>query len=134
MDEDAGVSSDLRDRMDDHRRSTADGGTLVVSPQEGYVGESVTLKGRNLQPDRGYEVVWHSTDGQWGVLEAHEIVGPQYRPRTETVATVETDDAGSFDETWTVPEDYGGAHRLELRQAGEAVAETELEIVPARSS
>ncbi|MFC7134704.1 MULTISPECIES: hypothetical protein [Salinibaculum] len=131
MDDDSGISADLEDRLREHRSGTDDTpGRLALSDAEGYVGDTITLRGRDLAPDREYEVVWHSTDGEWAVLRAHEILGPQYTPRTDTIATPETDDAGAFDAEWTVPEDYGGVHRIEVRDDGEAVASAEFEVTP----
>jgi hypothetical protein len=130
MDDDPDLSSDLRDSLQDHRRGTgATSGTLVLSDQAGYVGDTITLKGRNFPPNERHEIVWHSVTGQWGVLEANEVVGPQYQPRTEALGSVDTDADGEFDEPLTVPQDYGGAHRIELR-SGETVARAEFEITP----
>jgi len=125
------LSADLQEKMEQHRQGEAGAsGTLVPSASEGYVGDTLTLQGRNLAPECDYDIVWNSTDGSWGVLRAHEIVGPQYRPRTDTIATVTTDETGAFDEEWTVPEDYGGGHRIEVRRDGETVADADFEIVP----
>ena len=117
--------------MEQHRRGGDPPGTLVLSQQEGYVGDSILLRGRNLPAEESFEVTWRSSKGRWGILQANEIVGPQYQPRTDTIATVETDESGAFDESWTVQEDYGGAHTVELRTTdGEPVDQAEFEIVP----
>jgi hypothetical protein len=106
-------------------------GTLVLSDEAGYVGDTITFKGRNLPPETTFDIQWRSVTGSWGLLQAHEVVGPQYRPRTDTIATVETDGSGSFDETWTVPQDYGGTHRIQLAdEAGETAATAEFDINP----
>ncbi|MEF8908224.1 MAG: hypothetical protein V5A13_10215 [Haloarculaceae archaeon] len=131
MDDESGLSSDLQETLRDHRGGGQDAnGTLVLSDNQGYVGDTVTLQGRNLQPDSEYEVVWHTTAGSWGVLEANRVVGPQYQPRTVTVITVRTDDGGSFDHEWTIPEDYGGSHRVTVEDDGATVARSEFEIRP----
>ena len=106
-------------------------GTLVVTPDRAYVGDTVEISGRNLPPEDSFDLVWHSVDGEWAILEANEVVGPQYHPREEHVTTVTTDDRGSFDWEWEVPEDYGGEHTIELRTAsGQTVTETALHISP----
>jgi hypothetical protein len=106
-------------------------GTLVLSDDDGYVGDTVTIQGRNLPVNEQYDLRWRSVNGEWGVLRAHEIVGPQYRPRTDTICTVETDDSGGFDESYTIPQDYGGDHTIELvDDEGERVASAELEVIP----
>jgi len=131
MSNETGVSSDVEATLGRHRRGSGSDGNLVLSDKEGYVGDEITLKGRNFPAGQEYELLWHSTEGQWGVLEANEVVGPQYRPRTDTITTVETNEAGEFDEVWTVPEDYGGAHRVRIRDdGGETVAQSEFTITP----
>ncbi|MFC7134700.1 MULTISPECIES: hypothetical protein [Salinibaculum] len=106
-------------------------GTLVLSDREGYVGDTLVLKGRNFPPNERFEIQWESVQGRWGVLQAHEIVGPQFRPRTDTIATVEADAAGKFDEEWTIPEDYGGTHQLSVTDGdGQSIADAEFEIRP----
>jgi hypothetical protein len=132
MRDDSDRSQAARDaRRERQGAGDAGGGLLVPSEEECYVGDTVTLKGRNLPPGEEVEVVWHSVEGEWGVLEADRIVGPQYRPRTDLLDTVVVDDDGRFDEEWTVPQDYGGSHTLELQDGdGETLAEADLAIVP----
>jgi hypothetical protein len=115
----------------DEGQTTAGTGTLVLDSEEGYVGDTITFRGLNLPPNEQFDLRWQSVSGEWGVLQAHEIVGPQYRPRTDTIATVESDSDGRFEMEWTVPEDYGGDHRIRLVNGdGGDIAETEFEIIP----
>ena len=129
-------SSDLSEKLAEHRRGAGTRGTLAVSPREAYVGDEITIRGRNFPAGEAYDIRWHSVDGSWGVLRGHEIVGPQFRPRTETILTVETDEDGAFDAEWTIPEDYGGGHRIEAVAdsgsggQGEPVSDAEIEVVP----
>jgi hypothetical protein len=139
-------TSDMTDRPDEstarHGRTsrrqgegTERSGTLVLSDEKAYVGDTVTFKGRNFPPGEAFDVVWHSVQGSWGVLQANEIVGPQFRPRSETIFPVEADDSGAFDAEWTVPDEYGGSHRVEVQAEAAAddedpVASAELELVP----
>ncbi|MFC7132474.1 MULTISPECIES: hypothetical protein [Salinibaculum] len=106
-------------------------GTLALSEAEGFVGDTLGLRGEDLPANEQFQVVWNTVDGEWGTLRAHEVTGPQYRPRTETIATVETDASGTFGTEWTVPEDYGGEHRVEVVDASdETVAAATYEITP----
>ena len=131
MDDEKTISSELRDTLQRHRSGGNSEATLVLSDREGNVGDRVTLKGRNLPPEAEFDLVWHSTDGRWGVLQGNEVVGPQYRPRTEEIATVTTDGSGRFDETWTIPQDYGGSHRINVTKSGRGtIATAEFELVP----
>lgn len=130
MDRKSSVSRDLEERLDTHREGDHTG-ILMLSESEGYVGDTITLKGRNLTPDEEYELLWNSVVGRWGVLEANEIVGPQYQPRTDTMLTVTTDDNGRFEVDWEVPDDYGGEHTIAVQSSdGTTKAEATYEIRP----
>ncbi|MFB6110232.1 MAG: hypothetical protein ABEJ60_05085 [Halodesulfurarchaeum sp.] len=126
------ISANLRDRLEEHRDSGGkQSGTLVLSDEEGLVGETITIKGRNLPATESLEVVWHSVDGEWGVLKANELLNPQYRPRTDTILEVQTDESGSFTEEWQVQQDYGSEHKIEVRdESGTALASTTFVINP----
>jgi hypothetical protein len=132
MDDEATLSSDLEDTLEDHRRGAQGAqGNLVLSDQVGYVGDTITFRGRNCVPNQQFQLEWHSSQGRWGVLEANEVVGPQYQPRRETILTVTTDDSGEFDQEWEVDEDYGGAHTVQLQHMdGTAVDQASFEIKP----
>ncbi|MFB6150753.1 MAG: hypothetical protein ABEJ40_03000 [Haloarculaceae archaeon] len=104
--------------------------TLELSTHDGYVGDTITLDGRGFPVDEELTVRWHSSEGQWGILEAREVTGPQYQHRVESVLTVETDESGEFTEEWTIPEDYGGSHVLDVRYGNETLATANFEITP----
>jgi len=132
MDDESGLSSDVKESLQSHRRGGQQTqGTLVLSDREGYVGDTITFKGRNLPANERFEIEWSSSQGSWGVLEANEVVGPQYQPRTETVASVTSDEDGRFDYEWEIVDDYGGSHKIELIDSGgEIVDRTDFEIKP----
>lgn len=129
MDGDSGISNELEERLGKHRESDHTG-VLVLSSSEGYVGDTITLKGRNLEPNETHEILWHSSVGKWGVLEGNEVIGPQYQPRTDTITTVTADEDGRFEETWEIPEDYGGEHTIELRIGEKTVDEATYTVRP----
>jgi hypothetical protein len=126
------ISADLRDRLQEHRDSGgAQQGTLVLSDDAGCVGDTLTLKGRNLPAETSLDVVWHSVQGEWGVLRGNELLDPQYSPRTDTILSVTTDEDGSFTADWQVQQDYGGEHVVELHdEDGVTVASAEYSIEP----
>jgi hypothetical protein len=106
-------------------------GTLTLSEGSGYVGDTLTIRGEGLPPNDSVEIRWHSTWGRWGVIEANEIVGPQYQSEVRELATVTTDDDGVFTHEWTVFEDYGGAHTVVLTDGeGTVFDQTRFEILP----
>lgn len=128
----AEISSELRETLEEfHEPRSGEGGTLVLSEQKAYVGDTVTLEGHNFPPEYDLELRWHTAEGEWGMIAMNEVIGPQYSPRIETIGTVTTDTAGSFEHRWSIPEDYGGAHTVEARSPeGDTMAEAQLSITP----
>lgn len=125
------ISEELRGSLQRHRGETGTDAQLVPEREEVHVGDDLTLHGRDLPAETSVTVVWHTVDGSWAVLEANEVVGPQYSPRTETLTTATTDEDGRFDETVTVPEDYGSSHTVELRDGdGTTLARDDVEVLP----
>lgn len=98
----------------DQRGGSPTAGDLRLSDDEGFVGDTVTLRGTNLPPDRTVAVRWKSVEGMWGIRRSNRVLGPQYSPREERIFTTSTEDTRSFREDWVVPEDFGGTHTLEL--------------------
>ena len=110
------ISGDIRDRMDDYKNEVEQrSGTLALSENEGYVGDTITFEGLDLPAGERFDVVWHSVEGRWGVIQGNDIRDPQYRTRTEAILTATTDDDGRFTERWEIHEDYGGDHVVEIK-------------------
>lgn len=128
----SGITSKLRDTFEEHRQGRQKEGTnLTLSETEGYVGDEIVIEGSSFPPDQHLDLVWNSVRGRWGVMEGNEIHGPQYQPRTEQIATVQTDADGAFSQHWEIPEDYGGDHTIELRtREGNTLAEAEFSVTP----
>ncbi|MFW5900699.1 MAG: hypothetical protein ACOCTH_02865 [Halodesulfurarchaeum sp.] len=131
MTEDA-LSNDVKDRLADRRKQkTATSGTLIVSDDEAYVDDTITIRGLNLPENTKLDIEWHTVQGDWAVLRGNEVNGVQYRPRTVTATSVRTDEQGKFSTEWTIPEDYGGEHKLELTDLeGETLASSAVTITP----
>ncbi|MFB6085940.1 MAG: hypothetical protein ABEJ84_03910 [Halodesulfurarchaeum sp.] len=130
MGSDTNLSADIAESLDRHRDSDGTGsGTVMLDEDRGYVGDTVTIRGRNLPADTTFDVNWHTVDGDWGVLQSNRIIGPQYSPRNIDITSVTTDADGTFDERFEIPTDYGGSHTIALEdQSGSTVAQTEIEI------
>lgn len=126
------ISPELRETLEDfHQPQEGEGGTLAVSEDEAYIGDTIRIQGHNFPPEFDLELRWHTAEGEWGIIAGNEVSGPQYSPRIETIGTVQTDGAGSFDKRWTIPEDYGGAHTIEaLGPDDQTLGETQLSITP----
>ncbi|AOW80721.1 hypothetical protein HTSR_1548 [Halodesulfurarchaeum formicicum] len=129
---DDGLSSDVKNRLSERREANQGAsGTLILSDEEAYVHDTITIRGLNLPPDAELDVFWRTVEGKWGVLQGNEVNGAQYRPRTIHALTAQTDDQGKFSEEWTVPKDYGGEHTIEVRNGDdEAIATAAVRIRP----
>jgi len=92
-------------------------GTLTLSAEQGFVGDTLTFAGSGLPAGTPVEVVWKTVQGRWALIKHMNIVGPTYAPRTVTVASPTTDANGSFSTSWTIPEDYGGSHEVVVQAA-----------------
>lgn len=124
-------SSPESDQTVDKHRQTSHTATLMASTDEVYVGDTMTLRGRNLPANEPLTLVWHTKRGHWGIFEGSEVVGPQFQPRTTQLATVTTDEDGSFTVDLEVPEDYGGTHTIELQTVDEeSLAQTKVQVTP----
>ncbi|MFC7134841.1 MULTISPECIES: hypothetical protein [Salinibaculum] len=130
--DDGGISRELQDRLEEHKSEQASQpGTLELSEGTGFVGDEVTLAGRDLPAGERLNVVWHTSTGRWGLVQANEVMDPVYEPRTETILSVDTDEDGAFDETWQVHEDYGGEHVVEVQtRGGTTLASSEYLVEP----
>ena len=115
-----GLSNDVSERLSQRREATQQSsGTLIVSDDEAYVDDTITIRGLNLPANAELDLFWKTVKGKWAVLQGNEVNGAQYRPRTVHAFTVKTDSQGKFSEQWTIPEDYGGDHTLSLQDSEE---------------
>ena len=129
--DDSELSSALRDTLEQYQESSGGVGMLHLSQDQAYVGDTLLIEGENLLPERELELHWHSAEGEWGIIAGNEVTGPQYSPRTDVLGTVETDASGSFEHRWTIPQDYGGSHVMEVVEAdGTPLAQAQLSITP----
>lgn len=106
-------------------------GELALSASEANVGQRLTAEGRGLPSDTAVALVWQGWEGRWDVVTYSEIVGPQYAPRTEVLASASTGNGADVSMDFTVPEAYGGRHPVQLlTDDGRLLAETSLKVEP----
>ncbi|MFB6134619.1 MAG: hypothetical protein ABEJ55_06490 [Halanaeroarchaeum sp.] len=130
--EQAAASDELTLDFDEHPWPSPEdaAGSLSLSATRGHVGDTIGLEGTGLPADETVELVWHTYEGGWELDKQHEVIGPQFEPAAETVATVSTTDEGTLNDTWRVPEDYGGRHFLEVTDGDRTLAAAPYEVVP----
>lgn len=98
-------------------------GSFFAEPARGVVGSKTTLRGSGLTPNADVQLVWVNAGGTDAVAGT--------RPDSEVpIATAKTDANGSFAAAYTIPDEAGGAHRIEARIGGTKAATTLFAIQP----
>lgn len=98
-------------------------GEVRLDPASGPAGTQVIVSGDGFPELEKLELGWTTVDGSW-VLDgemSEEYMGREFTPRTDTLATVSTDDSGSFEAQFAVPEDFGFAHDVVVADAAGTV-------------
>ncbi|HEV8021938.1 MAG TPA: hypothetical protein VGP41_11775, partial [Candidatus Lustribacter sp.] len=112
-------------------RAQTGGGRLTFAPFGATVGSPVTAHAVGLPANARFALVWRSTRPAWRVEgpKFYGIVAPE-SSRTLLVAT--TDSAGALTARFTVPEDFGYLHDVELHPAegGAIVAHQGFTVIP----
>lgn len=104
--------------------------TVSLEPELGYVGEELTIECSAAPPNQRIEIHWHTFEGEWEMLNHHQVVGPAFSETVEFFDSFTTDEDGRGSTTRTVPEAYGGKHTIELVANGETLAATTFSIRP----
>jgi hypothetical protein len=96
-------------------------GRLIFAPIGAMVGVPVAARGTSLAPATRYALVWHSAHAHWNVGEGkfNGILAPD---ATRVLARGISDARGTLALHFTVPEDFGYIHDVELQPDGGAVA------------
>ena len=81
------------------------GANIILSPDEGYVGMNLTVTGRGFAANEDVDIMY---DGN-------------------QVATVETNDKGSFNVSFSVPESKYGEHQVRAKLTGDTNSTADLE-------
>jgi hypothetical protein len=90
------------------------GGQLTLMPRGGSVGTRVVARARGLAPDAHFALVWNSGDPHWRTKAGkfYGIVAPE---TARTLARGTSYASGTLVLRFTVPEDFGYLHDLEVR-------------------
>lgn len=102
------------------------GPALWVDPASATVGTPVTIHGAGMAPGAAVSLTW------WTVVGSR-VSGNGWDEQSTTLASAAAGPDGTFSIASVVPDDLGGAHRLEAVAAGRVVALTSLTITPSAS-
>lgn len=105
-------------------------GRLTFEPTHGIVGTAITARATNLAPATHYALVWRSGKAEWRV-ENGNFFGIR-APETATALASGTSDAqGTLALRFTVPEDFGYLHDVEIHgDAGATAAHQGFTVIP----
>jgi hypothetical protein len=98
-------------------------GALSVYPDRGIAGQSFSLQGLRLPPQREVSVRWWTTVG-----DRITSVGMVEEARLRR--TVTTDDRGSFVIDMEFPDDLGGQHKIDVVADGSVLGSTGVVVIP----
>ena len=91
-------------------------GRLHLAPAGSVVGAHVVARATGLAPNARFSLVWRSGDPQWRT-ESGKFYGIVAPPTAHTLASGTSDAAGTLTLPFTVPEDFGYLHDVEVRAA-----------------
>lgn len=107
-----------------------DAGRLTFAPDGAPVGMPVTARGTGLAPTTHFALVWHSGAARWNVGDGkfNGILAPD---TMRTLATGTSDAHGALALHFTVPEDFGYLHDVDVRSdAGTLTAHQGFTVIP----
>ena len=98
---------------------------LVVTPQQGVVGDAFTIVGSGLASNTDYTMTWGTSEGTWVTdIQPNSVnyLGVKYSKFNVNMGNIRTDASGAFSYQTKVPSDFGGIHDIYLVKDGLAVA------------
>jgi hypothetical protein len=98
---------------------------LAVSPQQGVVGQALSIAGSGLAPNTDYTLTWGTSEGTWVTdIQPNSInyLGVKYSKFNVNMGVIKSDANGAFTFPGKVPSDFGGIHDIYLVKDGVAVA------------
>jgi hypothetical protein len=98
---------------------------LAVTPQQGVLGEALTIAGSGLAANTDYMLTWGTSEGTWVTdIQPNSInyLGVKYTKFNVNIGAIKTDASGAFNFSGKVPSDFGGIHDIYVVKDGVAVA------------
>lgn len=101
-----------------------DGVTLSLTKDSGIVDEEVELSGTGFPENEEVVLDWHTMVG-------NRVTPEGFSPSVSELGKVKTDENGSFNFPFSIPDDLGGLpHLIEAKVNDEVVGQTYLRILP----
>lgn len=106
---------------------------MKVAPDKGKIGDSFTITGEGLLPNKDVQFQWKTVDGGYDVKVFTETVEFYERKFVDTrlpLGRASTDAQGSLFATLKVPDDYGEVHDIYAVVDGQDVARSGYRVLP----
>lgn len=101
-----------------------EGVKVVLTKNEGIVGDPVTLTSSGLPKETDIELIWNTMKGS-------RVSGKGFGEETTLLEKIKTDENGELKYDFTVPDDLGGKpHRLDLAAGGKVYGQAYLRVLP----
>ncbi len=101
-----------------------EGVKVVLTKNEGIVGDPVTLTSSGLPKETDIELIWNTMKGS-------RVSGKGFGEETTLLEKIKTDENGELKYDFTVPDDLGGIpHRLDLAAGGKVYGQAYLRVLP----
>jgi hypothetical protein len=108
----------------------SDAARLTFAPSGAPVHASITATASGLAPNARYALVWHTGAAAWDVHDG-KFFGIRAPDATRAIAAATSDGGGRVRIAFTVPEDFGYLHDVDLRAAdGTTVAHNGFTVIP----
>src|SRR5579884_126352 len=104
---------------------------LQFTPPRAPAGTTVQVRGSGYPAGADVDLVWYTSDGRYELDNGTEFVGGRYDPRTSTLTTLRASPSGDIAGSFSVPIDFGGAHDVRGRVAGQELSQASVTIEPA---
>ena len=98
---------------------------MSVLPQQGVLGEDLTISGSGLAANTDYMLTWGTFEGTWVTdIQPNSVnyLGVKYTKFNVNIGAIKTDANGAYSHKTKVPSDFGGVHDIYVVKDGVAVA------------
>ncbi|HXP93765.1 MAG TPA: hypothetical protein VN905_09880 [Candidatus Binatia bacterium] len=102
---------------------------LTFAPLGAPVGTAVVAHAAHVAPNTRFDLVWHTGQAHWRV-ENGKFLGIVAPDAARVVASGTSDADGALTLRFSVPEDFGYIHDVELRSADAVVAHQGFTVIP----
>jgi hypothetical protein len=91
--------------------NAASNSTIILSIDSGPVRTNIGITGQGFPFESDIDLYWSTREGSW-VVDGHDFLGSTSLTIEYVIASVKSDNSGTFDAQIKVPYDFGGQHYI----------------------